>query len=112
MRDKFPHLEENMERGSATYWKPRTLLVSDGQIILVTNEPGMGKSTLLSHLAKETRICQPDIWIVRVNINNYTRILEELKTNGCDGKGAIKLLTEATEIKETGGVVLEGRLFN
>jgi predicted ATP-dependent serine protease len=59
MRDKFPHLEENLERGNATYWKPRTLIEGDGQIILVTNEPGMGKSTLLSHLAKETRIDAP-----------------------------------------------------
>jgi hypothetical protein len=37
--------------------------------------------------------------------------LDESKTNGCNEKGAIKLLTEAAELKETGGIVLERRLF-
>jgi len=40
------------------------------------------------------------MWIVRANINNYTKIVNELKTNGCDEDGAIKLLTKAAEIKE------------
>jgi ankyrin repeat protein len=52
------------------------------------------------------------MWIVRVNINNYTSILNELQTNGCDEKGVIKLLTEAAQIKKSDGVLLEERLFN
>jgi hypothetical protein len=27
------------------------------------------------------------VWIVRVNINNYTSILHEIKANGCNVKG-------------------------
>jgi len=112
MQDSGPDLEENLEKETATVWKPSTLLECDGRIILVTNEAGMGKSTLLTHLAQQTRDPHPDMWIVRVNINNYTRILHELQTKGCDDKGVIKLLTEAAHIKINEGVVLERRLFN
>jgi ankyrin repeat protein/energy-coupling factor transporter ATP-binding protein EcfA2 len=107
--DSSPHLEEKLGKES---WQPSTLFEGDGRIILVTNEPGMGKSTLLTHLAQQTRESHPDMWIVRVNINNYTRILNELQTNGCDEKAVIKLLTEAAQIKKSDGVVLEERLFN
>jgi hypothetical protein len=112
MHHSAPHLEENLGKGAAEIWKPSTLLEGDGRIILVTNEPGMGKSTLLTHLAQQTRVRHPDMWIVRVNINNYTRILNELQTKGCGEKGVIKLLTEASQIKKSDGVVLEEQLFN
>jgi len=59
----------------------------------------MGKSTLLTHLAKQTRERHPDVWIVRVNINNYTSILHEMKTNGFDEESVIKLITEAARSK-------------
>jgi predicted nucleic acid-binding protein len=104
--------EDNLGSEIATVLKANTLLVGDSRVILVTDEPGMGKSTLLTHLARETRKIHPNMWIVRVNINNYTRKLHELKANGCDQEGVIKLLNEAAQLKETDGVVLEGRLFN
>jgi energy-coupling factor transporter ATP-binding protein EcfA2 len=112
MGDSSPHLEENLERETDTVWKPSTMIDGEGRIILITDEPGMGKSTFLTHLANETQESHPDLWIVRVNINNYTGILHELKTKGCDKKGAIKLLTKATQIKESDGALLKGRLFN
>jgi len=104
--------EENLGSETATVWKPSTLLEGDSRVILVTDEPGMGKSTLLTYLARETRKIHPDIWIVRVNINSYTRKLHKLKANGCDEEGVIKLLTEAAQLKETDSIVLDGLLFN
>jgi len=112
MRDSSPHLDENLERETDTVWKPSTLIDGEGQIIFIKDEPGMGKSTFLTHLATETLERHPDLWIVRVNINKYTRILHELKTNGCDQKGIIKLLTKAAQIKESDDVLLQGLLFN
>ena len=52
------------------------------------------------------------MWIVRVNIKNYTSILHEIKTNGFDENGALKLLHEAAQIKESDSVQLEKELFN
>ena len=79
---------------------------------MVTDKPGMGKSTLLTHLAKQTRKRRPDMWIVRVSINNYTSMLHEIKTNGFDERSAIILITEATQVKESDNVQLQKRLFN
>jgi ATPase subunit of ABC transporter with duplicated ATPase domains len=111
-QDSTPHLEENLERETDTVWKPSTLVDGEGRIILVTDEPGMGKSTFLTHLAKETRERHPDLWIVRVNINDYTRILHDLKKNGCDENGVNKLLTETAQKKKSTRLLLERLLFN
>jgi len=104
--------QRNFQRKATTVWRPTTLLDCDDRIILLTDEPGMGKSTLMSHLAKETKERHPHVWVVRVNINNYSAILQEIKTNGFDENGALKLLTEAAQIKETEGMQLEKKLFN
>jgi hypothetical protein len=61
IRDNCLHMEENLRSKTKTFWKPRTLLERDGQILMVTDEPGMGKSTLLTHLANETRKLHPEI---------------------------------------------------
>jgi predicted NACHT family NTPase len=111
-RDSSPHLQKYIGKETAKVWKPSTLLEGDGRIILVPNEPGLGKSTLLTHLAQQTRETHPYMWVVRVNINNYTRILNELQKNGCDEKGVIKLLTKAAQIKKSDGIVLAEQLFN
>jgi hypothetical protein len=63
VRDSIPHSEEHLGKETTKYWKPSTLLDGDDRIILVTDEPGMGKSTLLTHLAQQTREPHPDIWI-------------------------------------------------
>ena len=74
---------------------------------MVTDEPGMGKLTLHTHFAKQTQERHPDMWIVRFNINNYTSILHEIKTNNFDEKSVIKLITEAAQEKESDSVQLE-----
>jgi hypothetical protein len=61
----------------------------------------MGKSTLHTHFSKQTGERHPGMWIVRINISNYTSILHEIKTNGFDEKSAIKLITEAAQVKES-----------
>ena len=108
LESEYRNFQTNVTRA----WRPNTLLDSEDRIILVTDEPGMGKSTLLTHLAKETRQCHPDVWIVRININNYTRILHDIKANGFEEESAIKLLTEAAQIRETESANLEKKLFN
>ena len=110
--DNFLNVERGFQRKSTKVWRPSTLLDGDDRIILVTDDPGMGKSTLLTHLAKQTRGRHPDMWIVRVNIINYTSILHGVKTKGFEENVVIKLLTEAAQIKETEGAHLEKHLFN
>jgi hypothetical protein len=67
----------------------------------------MGKSTSLTHLAKQTRERHPDVWTVRVNINSSTSIFNEIETKGFDEKSVIKLITETANVKESDSVQLE-----
>jgi KaiC/GvpD/RAD55 family RecA-like ATPase len=110
--DDFGNVYRDLERKPTGVWRPSTLLEGENRVVLVIDEPGMGKSTLLTHLARETRQRHPDVWIVRVNINNYTSILQEYKTKSFDENGAFKLLTEAANIKESDSMQLEKHLFN
>ena len=110
--DEFKNLQRGFQIKSTKVWQPSTLLDGEDRIILVTDDPGMGKSILLTHLAQQTRERHPDMWIVRVNINNYTSILHCIKSNGFDENVAIKLLAEDAQIKETEGAQLEKQLFN
>ena len=112
MTDDFGNAHQSLKRKSTVVWRTTTLLEGENRIIFVTDEPGMGKSTLLTHLAKKTQKRHPNMWIVRVNINSYTSILHELKTNGFDENDALKILTEAAQIKESDSVHLEKQLFN
>ena len=104
--------EKDLESETSPGLTPSTLLEVEGRVILIIDEPGKGKSTLLTHLARETRKSHPDMWVVRVNINNYTGLLNELKTKSCDENDAIKLLTEAAQVKETDSLHFERRLFD
>jgi hypothetical protein len=110
--NKFSKVERSLQRNDSKGWRPSTLLDGKERIILVADDQGTGKSTLLTHLEKQTQERHPDVWVVRVNINNYTRILQEIKRNGFFENGAIKIITEAARIKITEGAQLEGKLFN
>jgi predicted ATPase len=110
--DDYLKVQNSFHMKPTKLWRPSTLLDGEDRMILVTDDPGMGKSTLLTHLANQTRANHHDMWIVRVNINNYTRILHGIKANGFEEKDAIKLLTEAAQIRETEGAQLERQLFN
>ncbi|KAJ8726145.1 hypothetical protein PYW07_000843 [Mythimna separata] len=46
----------------------KTLNDIRADFVLLTAEPGMGKSTLLSHLSVKTKEIHPEIWIVRINL--------------------------------------------
>ena len=49
--DVFENEHRNLERKSTRVWRPSTLLEGENRILFVIDEPGMGTSTLLSHLA-------------------------------------------------------------
>jgi hypothetical protein len=51
--------------------------------MLLTAEPGMGKSTLLSYVEREIKKCNPATWLVRINLSENTKTLQdtEFETN-------------------------------
>nr|XP_042906171.1 uncharacterized protein LOC107456566 isoform X3 [Parasteatoda tepidariorum] len=68
-------------------------LQSQLKVIIISDEAGMGKSTVLSYLCQEIyKLNANDIppnWIFRVNLNDYTRILREYME---DSKMSIEML--------------------
>ncbi|KAJ8709600.1 hypothetical protein PYW08_009604 [Mythimna loreyi] len=64
--------------------KTKTLYDIKDDVVLVTAEPGMGKTTLLTHLSLETKKCHPKVWIVRVNLLEYSRELNHWKEKETD----------------------------
>ncbi|CAB3230646.1 unnamed protein product [Arctia plantaginis] len=62
----------------------KTLNNIQDKIVIISSGPGMGKSTLLSHLAMETKRLHPNLWIINVNlldnINQLSKWKDE-KTN-------------------------------
>jgi hypothetical protein len=49
---------------------------SDRTMLLVA-EPGMGKSTFLSHMEYEIKNWKKSIWVLRINLNEHTQLLAD-----------------------------------
>ncbi|KAJ9588752.1 hypothetical protein L9F63_017956 [Diploptera punctata] len=94
-----------------TEWMPETILDGDEKTILLTAEPGMGKSSFLSHLARMTKNKHPEMWLIHICINNFTKILEDIKRDGFHEDKALEMLQIAAGIKNPELKCLESVLF-
>ncbi|KAJ8705756.1 hypothetical protein PYW08_012802 [Mythimna loreyi] len=54
----------------------KTLYDLEEDIVLITAEKGMGKSTLLTQLSLKTKQLEPKAWIVRINLPDYERLFK------------------------------------
>ncbi|XP_069700731.1 uncharacterized protein [Periplaneta americana] len=72
------------------------------RLVLVSAESGMGKSTLLSHLALGIKHMNPSMWVIRVNLNDFTNLLEVLPED-------VDLAHVITFILEVSGIPSEWR---
>ncbi|XP_046618663.1 uncharacterized protein LOC124304452 [Neodiprion virginianus] len=43
--------------------------------VIVSNTAGMGKTTILTHFAKRIQEKNPKMWVVRINLNDFTHVL-------------------------------------
>ncbi|PSN34298.1 hypothetical protein C0J52_25668 [Blattella germanica] len=72
-------LTEYVTEKKLTSCSPNNVNEINDRVVLISAEPGMGKSTLLSHLALETKRTDPSLWIFRINLNDYSNFLCENK---------------------------------
>ena len=54
----------------------RTLMEHNNRTMLLVAEPGMGKSTFLSYMEHEIKKCKPAVWVLRINLHEHTRALD------------------------------------
>jgi ankyrin repeat protein len=67
----YQHLDSSILQN----YKAENFTDIDDKVVLIAAKPGMGKSTLLTHLAAGTKQLDPSIWIVRVDLNDHTNFL-------------------------------------
>ena len=51
-------------------------------MVIISDTAGMGKSTILTDLAQKIKEQNPTLWLVRIDLNNYTNQLKEQKEKG------------------------------
>ncbi|KAJ9597223.1 hypothetical protein L9F63_011897 [Diploptera punctata] len=84
-----------LKRIHSVTWKPESILDGEDRVVVVTSESGMGKSTLLTHLFRITKELHPNVWVIRININDFTQMLDEFKKTDLKGTDVLKLLKRA-----------------
>ena len=58
------------------------------RVMIIADKAGMGKTTVLTHLSKRIKQKYPAHWLVRIDLNNYTELLEAQKRKKLD-KGRV-----------------------
>jgi ankyrin repeat protein len=64
------------------------------RVMLISDVAGMGKSTLLTHLSTQIKGKFPAKWVVRINLNDHTNVLEALRKEQIDKEKAIEFVSE------------------
>jgi len=57
----------------------KSLVEHKDRTMLLVAEPGMGKSTFLSYMAHENKKWKRSVWVLRINLNEYTKELEDIE---------------------------------
>jgi ankyrin repeat protein len=57
----------------------RSVMEHKDQTMLLVAEPGMGKSTFLSYMAHEIKKWNSSVWVLKINLNEYTKVLEDFE---------------------------------
>ncbi|KAF9805999.1 hypothetical protein SFRURICE_017502, partial [Spodoptera frugiperda] len=62
----------------------QTLYDLHDDVVLITALPGMGKSTLMTHLSLKTKEMNPKLWVLRINLLEHTKVLSDWKDSSTD----------------------------
>jgi predicted NACHT family NTPase len=79
--------------------------------MLLTAEPGMGKSTLLSYVEHEIKKCNPATWIVRLNLSEHTKTLKNTEFESEVIEKCKEFVWDAAHSPEQKALELEKELF-
>jgi putative ribosome biogenesis GTPase RsgA len=103
---------QHLDFSKCQNYEAETFTDIDDKVVLIIAEPGMGKSTLLTNLAAETKQSDPSIWIVRVDLSDHTNFLHRVSEVKLEIDAVIKFPKE--EILQLGngvGSEFEEQLF-
>jgi ankyrin repeat protein len=88
----------------------RVMEQSDRTVFLVA-EPGMGKSTFLSHMEHEIKKRNTAVWVLRINLNKYTSYLDATEFKNGDIDKCKMFLWNAANLNEQGTLEMTKEIF-
>jgi ankyrin repeat protein len=89
----------------------RSLIGHSDKTMLLVAEPGMGKSTFLSHMEHEIKKCDPSVWVLRINLHEHTDAFDNIEfEKECIDK-CKEFLWNAVHSREQNALTLEKRIF-
>uniref|UniRef100_A0A2A4JRS3 NACHT domain-containing protein n=1 Tax=Heliothis virescens TaxID=7102 RepID=A0A2A4JRS3_HELVI len=99
------NIQKYVIRGSHALltYEPVTLKDLKEEVVIISAEPGMGKSSLLTHLAINTKEKYCDLWISKINLLNYIDEFKQIKENNVniDLLEAVKFLFRVIRFNKT-----------
>ncbi|CAH1639291.1 unnamed protein product [Spodoptera littoralis] len=89
------HVKKNSH--DAYKLQPETLKDIKEKVVIISAEPGMGKSSLLTHLAINTKEKYPSLWISKINLLDFINEFKNLEQHKVtiDFKEVVKFLFRA-----------------
>ncbi|XP_022908706.2 uncharacterized protein [Onthophagus taurus] len=80
-RGDLSTLRKFVNTDTSTVYKPEKFTDIDDKAVIVATAPGMGKSTVLTHLALSL---ESSLWLVRLNLSNCSRDLQKANEKKID----------------------------
>ncbi|KAJ8704057.1 hypothetical protein PYW07_013351 [Mythimna separata] len=90
-----------------------TLYDLEEDVVLITAMPGMGKSTLLTHLSLKTKELDPKIWILRINLLEHSKMFSKWQDDKTviNTLESLKFICQVALSEESDGLNKECKVF-
>lgn len=93
------------------YVETNNITVVHDKVVVISAEPGMGKSTLLHHLAAITKKQRANVWVVTVALNDFTKYLDKSDFSRDEDGNTRNLIAAAAGVDAVTSK-FDARLFN
>ena len=104
-------IRRNIDNTKCEKYDIERLIGHNDRTMLLIAEPGMGKSTFLSHMEDKIKKRNPSVWLLRVNLHEHTGAFDNIDL----GKKCIdkwkKFLWSAAHSREENSLVLKEEIF-
>ncbi|XP_069687360.1 uncharacterized protein [Periplaneta americana] len=94
---------------SGPFLIPTSIWCLQDRIILISADPGVGKTTFIEKISLQSKETYPTFWVVRVKLNEHSVALNELSESVCSLEQALEFLWEVA-VKHHGSD-LERKMF-
>ncbi|XP_069687365.1 uncharacterized protein [Periplaneta americana] len=80
---------------------PTSFWCLQDRIILISADPGVGKTTFIEQISLQSKETYPTFWVVRVKLNEHSAVLNELSESDCSLEQALEFLWEVAGKKNS-----------